>query len=65
VEFGLNESVIEKINGVFAKHPQVEKVTIYGSRTKENFKNGSDIDLTMRGAGLTQHIHFNHSRRTR
>jgi predicted nucleotidyltransferase len=27
----------------------VEKAILYGSRAKGNYKNGSDIDLTLRG----------------
>lgn len=47
--FGLNQEVIEKIESVFIKYPQLEKVVIYGSRAKGNFSNGSDIDLTCFG----------------
>lgn len=47
--FGLKETTIEKICGVFAKFPQVEKAVLYGSRAKGNYKNGSDIDLTLYG----------------
>ncbi len=47
--FGLKESVIRKIRAVFAVYPQVEKAVLYGSRAKGNFKNGSDIDLTLCG----------------
>lgn len=43
---------IEKINSVFAAFPQVEKVILYGSRAKGNYRNGSDIDLTVIGEGL-------------
>ena len=50
--FGLTEQTIEKIGGVLAQHPQVEKAVLYGSRAKGNFKNGSDIDLTIQGNGL-------------
>jgi predicted nucleotidyltransferase len=53
MRFGLSESVIEKINSVFIRFPAVEKVVLYGSRAKGNFKNGSDIDLTLYGSGLT------------
>ena len=49
MKFGLPDDTIEKINAVFAKYPAVEKVIIYGSRAKGNYKNGSDIDLTMQG----------------
>ena len=50
---GLSEQTIEKIAGVLARHPKVEEAILYGSRAKGNFKNGSDIDLTLVGAGLT------------
>lgn len=47
--FGLNESVIQKICGVLAHYPQVNKAILYGSRAKGNHKTGSDIDLTLIG----------------
>lgn len=49
MKFGLKETTIQKICGVFAEYPQVEKAVIYGSRAKGNYKNGSDIDLTLYG----------------
>jgi predicted nucleotidyltransferase len=55
----LKETVIEKLCGVFAKYPQVSKAVLYGSRAKGNYKNGSDIDLTLHGgADLTQNVLF-------
>src|SRR3990172_9167659 len=54
MKFGLSDSTIEKIHGVLARYPQVERAILYGSRAKGNYKNGSDIDLTLRGgADLT------------
>jgi predicted nucleotidyltransferase len=50
--FGLSETTIEKICGVFAKFPTVERAVLYGSRAKGNYKNGSDIDLVLYGADL-------------
>jgi len=47
--FGLKETTIRKICGIFVKYPQVEKAVLYGSRAKGNYKNGSDIDLTIVG----------------
>lgn len=49
MQFGLKEHTIEKIKQVFIKYPQIEKVVIYGSRAKGNYKTGSDIDLTIKG----------------
>jgi predicted nucleotidyltransferase len=55
-KFGLKQKTIDLINSVFAKYPQIEKVILYGSRAKGNFKTGSDIDLTMVGDDLTTQI---------
>ena len=41
-----------KIADVLAGHPQVEQAVLYGSRAKGNYKNGSDIDLTLMGREL-------------
>lgn len=54
--FGLKEATVQKICGVFAKYPQIEQAVIYGSRAKGNYKNGSDIDLTLHGKDLTHDI---------
>jgi len=56
MRFGLKETTIEKIGGVFAHYPQIEQATLYGSRAKGNFKNGSDIDLTLQGSELTLNV---------
>jgi predicted nucleotidyltransferase len=49
---GLTAATIDAIHGVLAQHPRVEKAVLYGSRAKGNYKNGSDIDLTLFGEGL-------------
>ena len=52
-DIGLNLSVIEKIRGVFSGYPQIDRVLLFGSRAKGNYRPGSDIDLTMVGNQLT------------
>jgi uncharacterized protein len=37
---------------VFADFVEIEKVIIYGSRAKGNFKPSSDIDLTLIGSNI-------------
>jgi predicted nucleotidyltransferase len=55
--FGLKEATIQKICAVLAKYPQVEKAVLYGSRAKDNYKIGSDIDLTLIGGdNLTEKV---------
>ena len=57
MKFGLKESTIRKICVVFARYPQVEKALLYGSRAKGDYKNGSDVDLTLFGGDdLTQNV---------
>jgi type I restriction enzyme S subunit len=53
---GLNQNIINQINNIFAKYPQIKKVMLYGSRAKGNYKKGSDIDLSMFGEDLTYKI---------
>ena len=52
-EFGLSSLTLSKLDSVFHKHAPIEAVLIYGSRAKGNYKRGSDIDLTIKGALLS------------
>jgi predicted nucleotidyltransferase len=52
MRFGLKEDVIVNICRTFSSFSEIEKVIIYGSRAKGNYKNGSDIDLTLLGETL-------------
>ena len=52
--FGLPETTRLKMQGVFACHPEIEKVIIYGSRAKGNYRPGSDIDITLFGQNLNE-----------
>ncbi|GHS95174.1 DNA polymerase [Planctomycetales bacterium] len=47
--YGLPDHAVAKINGVFAQSPVIEKAVLYGSRAQGNYRNGSDIDLTLWG----------------
>ena len=58
MRFGLKETTIQKTQSVLAHSPQVEKAILYGSRAMGNYKNGSDIDLTLCGAQLTRKVQF-------
>ncbi len=53
MKYGLRKDIIEKINTVFAGFHLVDEVVIYGSRAKGNFKNGSDIDFSLKGDKLS------------
>jgi len=47
-QFGLKPKIISDIQSVFTSFPEIEAAVLYGSRAKGNFKNGSDIDLTLK-----------------
>lgn len=53
MQFGLPKHTINAINTVFAKNNYIEKAILYGSRAKGNYRNGSDIDLTLIAPTLT------------
>ena len=53
MKYGLSDNAIQKINLIFEKFSAVEKVVLYGSRAKGNFRKGSDIDLTLFGNDLS------------
>ena len=53
MQFGLSTEDINKIKEVIVRFPEIERVIIYGSRAKGNYKPSSDIDLTLVGEKLT------------
>lgn len=55
MKHGLSAQTLEKIRGVFTRYPQVEEAVLYGSRARGDYKNGSDIDLTLRGGEALTH----------
>ena len=48
MRYGLSERTLSTINAIFQKYPDVKQVILYGSRAKGNFRNGSDIDLSLK-----------------
>ena len=54
MSFGLSSDSLKQICAIFEKYPSVDTVILYGSRAKGNFKNGSDIDLTLKGSQMNQ-----------
>ncbi len=51
--FALKESTITAIQSVFKKYPEIEQALLYGSRAKDTYRNGSDINLRLVGDELT------------
>ena len=51
---GLTTEDLKALNATFAKSEHIERVVLYGSRAKGNFKPFSDVDITLFGSELTQ-----------
>lgn len=49
MKFGLKQNIIDKIGSIFEQYRSVKKGIVYGSRTMGNYRNGSDIDLSITG----------------
>jgi len=47
--YGISQSAFDKIKKVIFSVQGVDEVILYGSRAKGNYKEGSDIDLTIKG----------------
>ncbi len=54
--FGLSEKTTQKLYSAFEKFTEIEKVIIFGSRAKGNYREGSDIDITLIGENLSHNI---------
>ena len=52
MKFGLSNTVIKELQDVFRRHANIEKVLIFGSRSKGNYRPGSDIDLAVIGKNI-------------
>lgn len=53
-EFGLSIRDMDTITGILSNYPEVERVNIFGSRAKGNYKAGSDIDLAIMNEGVSE-----------
>lgn len=54
--FGLTEKDTDEIITILAKHAEIEQAIIFGSRAKGNYKNGSDVDIAIKGENITHEL---------
>ncbi len=52
--FGISDKSYVLLVDYLKSVPEIENVCIFGSRAKNNFRNGSDIDLVIFGIKLTE-----------
>ena len=49
ISLGLRESDLTQILSVLKNQPEITEALIFGSRAKGNYKNGSDVDIALKG----------------
>ncbi|MGM0509377.1 MAG: nucleotidyltransferase domain-containing protein, partial [Fusobacteriota bacterium] len=52
MRYGLKKETLKKITSIFSGEEKVQKVILYGSRAKGNYRKGSDIDITLIGENI-------------
>jgi len=46
-EFGLSTRSLHLLRSLLATYPQIRQATLYGSRAKGSYREGSDIDIAL------------------
>ena len=60
---GLLQPDLDIVLSVLGEFPNVKEAIIFGSRAKGNFKNGSDVDIALKGENINLEIVTNISHR--
>ena len=53
MKFGLRQGLVDKIIEAIASVEEVDQAIIYGSRAKGDYREGSDIDIVIKGKNLS------------
>jgi predicted nucleotidyltransferase len=48
MQYGLSDNTLNILDSIFGKYPGIKQVILYGSRAKGKYRNGSDIDLSLK-----------------
>jgi predicted nucleotidyltransferase len=52
-KFGLRENDLKLIIYLISQYPSIDEAIIFGSRAKNNYRNGSDVDIALKGVEIT------------
>ena len=47
-KYGLSDRTLATLDSIFRKYPSIKQAILYGSRAKGDYRNGSDIDLSLK-----------------
>ncbi len=53
MQYGLTDKQFNEILDIITANPAVEEAILFGSRAKGNYRNGSDVDIALKGENLT------------
>ncbi|MBL4655029.1 MAG: nucleotidyltransferase domain-containing protein [Bacteroidia bacterium] len=56
MKFGLTGTDLQIIKQVFSEFPEIKEIIVFGSRAMGNYKNGSDVDIVVKGEHVTSDI---------
>lgn len=56
MKFGLRAEDIKQLRDIIFSFPEVHQAIIFGSRAMGNYKNGSDVDIALKGKNITHEI---------
>ena len=48
MKYGLSDRTLNTLNSILKRYPNINEAVLYGSRVKGNYRNGSDIDLSLK-----------------
>jgi predicted nucleotidyltransferase len=48
MKYGLSDKTLDTLESIFRKYSGIRQAILYGSRAKGNYRNGSDIDLSLK-----------------
>ena len=55
MKYGLSDRTINTLDSIFRKYPGIRQAVLYGSRAKGEYRNGSNIDLSLKTDGSFTH----------
>lgn len=56
---GITDKSYQHLINAISSYPEIEQVLVFGSRAKGNYKNGSDVDLAIKGKHCNDTIVLN------
>ena len=57
---GITDKSYQHLINAISNYPEIEQVLVFGSRAKGNYKNGSDVDLAIKGRHCNDTIALTH-----